>query len=95
MLLLVVVAVLGVRLDRRLRALRDGGDGVRAALTELTAAIARAEAAIAALQAARSAAPPPVAPPVSGGAPDMPTSQAWRRSVRTPAASALVRDRRR
>lgn len=51
--LLLVVAVLGWRLDRRLAALRNGGDGVRAALHELSDTITRAEAAIAALRAAR------------------------------------------
>lgn len=52
--LLVVVAVLGWRLDRRLSALRSGADGVRTAVEELNAATARAETAIRLLQDMRA-----------------------------------------
>lgn len=44
--LLVGVAILGWRLDRRLRALRSGADGLRDTLAELGAATDRAEAAL-------------------------------------------------
>jgi hypothetical protein len=49
---MVLVAVLCIRLDRRLSALRAGSDGVAATAAELAGAVARAEAAVLALKAA-------------------------------------------
>ncbi|MGF1464353.1 MAG: DUF6468 domain-containing protein [Maricaulaceae bacterium] len=50
--LLVIVAVMALRLDARLRALRSGQDGVRASVAELAQATAQAQAGIRALRAA-------------------------------------------
>jgi hypothetical protein len=49
---MLLVAVLCIRLDRRLSALRAGSDGVAATAAELAGAVARAEAAVQALKAA-------------------------------------------
>lgn len=49
---MVLVAVLCIRLDRRLAALREGRDGVAATAAALAAAVARAEAAVLALKSA-------------------------------------------
>jgi hypothetical protein len=48
---LILVAVLCLRLDAKLNALRKGKDGVAATARELTQAVARADAAIKALRA--------------------------------------------
>ncbi|GBF57437.1 hypothetical protein PbB2_01104 [Candidatus Phycosocius bacilliformis] len=47
---MLIVAVLCLRLDRKITALREGKDGVAAAAAELSQAVARAEASVAALK---------------------------------------------
>ena len=50
------VAVLCIRLDRKITALREGKDGVAAAAAELALAVGRAEASVAALKSVSQAA---------------------------------------
>jgi hypothetical protein len=53
---MLAVAVLCIRLDRKITALREGKDGVAAAATELALAVGRAEASVAALKSVSEAA---------------------------------------
>lgn len=53
---MLVVALLCIRLDRKITALREGKDGVAAAAAELALAVGRAEASVAALKSASEAA---------------------------------------
>lgn len=73
--LLVVVAIIGVRVDRRITALRRGVDGVAPAISALNIATARAETAIAALSETgrAAAAEPPNPPPLPPDAPPAPS----------------------
>lgn len=53
---MLTVAVLCIRLDRKITALREGKDGVAAAATQLALAVGRAEASVAGLRAVSEAA---------------------------------------
>jgi hypothetical protein len=53
---MLAVAVLCIRLDRKITALREGKDGVAAAAKELALAVGRAEASVAGLRAVSEAA---------------------------------------
>lgn len=53
---MLAVAVLCIRLDRKITALREGKDGVAAAASELALAVGRAEASVAALKTVSEAA---------------------------------------
>jgi hypothetical protein len=53
---MLAVAVLCIRLDRKITALREGKDGVAAAATELALAVGRAEASVTALKSVSEAA---------------------------------------
>lgn len=53
---MLAVAILCIRLDRKITALREGKDGVAAAASELALAVGRAEASVAALKTVSEAA---------------------------------------